>query len=215
VGRDGKPIRALLKQDTGLDSFSKSSELPRTQLDFEREWRRCCKSTADRYTLILRYTETDLRKVFKMELKSTLLEEILDAISKCWTFSNGSDTGMHTCCRDADDRQQQRNDGSGQVNEADRGDTLTKSELELSKCLSSLRALTGSGRFLLASKLISRRTKHEMRCTFKRMLTVVTAINSKLPVLCPKEVYSLAKTFGLDLEDSLPATAALLDVKDL
>lgn len=172
-GRDGKALTKLQPQQIRALSSALPDQMPGTSMQFERDWRRCCSTNDDRYRFLRRFSADQLQQLFKVEVKSTLLGEMIRALADCWLANAGvsqelsdrdaaqrwhdggaeSSTalGGHQCADTVVNREGQANSpGNGAVREA--------------QCvLQLLLGLTRAGRFALGIKLLPAAAKCELQ----------------------------------------------------
>lgn len=63
---------------------------PSTSGEFQRDWRRNCLTPFDKYSYLKLCGQTKLGSIFKVEVTSTLLGEILEVIDRCWPGTAGN-----------------------------------------------------------------------------------------------------------------------------
>ena len=156
MGRDGKLIK---QQQSGqpahqISAATQPDELPANAQHFEREWRRCCTDQQARYAFLRRLPPHCVQQLFRVEIKSTLLAQILEALASCWLaygcaqdscqaehFSD--EAAAHECSESTEDTKGVGPQGCGALEEA-----AWVSDILL--------ALSHCGRFELSKKLLPR-----------------------------------------------------------
>jgi Potential Monad-binding region of RPAP3 len=162
IGRDGKPIGQLARQQAQLpaQSLSMTDQVPKTAHHFERDWKRCCPDGHTRYMFLRRIGSETLQQLFKVEIKSTLLGDILQALAACWAPCN---VAKRDACGHQLQAMAQRHGCSahdaGIRDGADdeRGDSGAHGHnvlQEASWVLTMLQALAECGRFQLSQQLL-------------------------------------------------------------
>ncbi|XP_070570514.1 coiled-coil domain-containing protein 103-like [Ptychodera flava] len=75
---------------TGADSNTESSfqkddsKLPQNGHEFARDWKRHCKSNADKYSFLIQLGGEHIGRIFKSEISFGLLGEILTSLDECY-----------------------------------------------------------------------------------------------------------------------------------
>jgi hypothetical protein len=188
VGRDGKPLAKLQPQEIQAVSSHVTNCIPKTSSDFEREWRRRCSTNDERYMFLRRLSPATIQQLFKLEIKSTILADILSALSDCWLSNAGAnqDTAHDitgTCgalsraasCGDVSGREQLATAAGidcarGQQNEPPSGEPMHRALQEASTVLQILVALTQCGRFQLIKVLLPKIVKVQTESLMHELL---------------------------------------------
>jgi len=122
-------------------STSMPTVVPKNNQEFERDWRRNCPTSLDKYSYVLLVPPEAFPQIFKVEITPTTLAEIIIEVSK-----NTLQTEIFQP-HDLADAQ---------------------------RIVRALSALTGAGRFSLASKLIAPKAKQALKGLFDRLQEAAT-----------------------------------------
>lgn len=144
VGRDGKPLRSdcasLPVTDVGAGLPASAAT---TAHQFEKDWRRYCLDHQRRYMYLRRFDAHALQSIFKVEVKGTVLADLLRALATCWLpYAEVQDVAAAT--------------GVASCNEAEPTSPVHSKAalLEAMWVLEVLQALALCGRFELSLKLL-------------------------------------------------------------
>lgn len=131
---DGGRIGETTEASNAVDALSSSfpNKPPSTGADFQRDWRRQCKTTDDKYRYLKLIPPEQLPAIFKVEISGELMSDIVATLESCWVSYAGA---AEECV------------GPGSAG------------LEASWALEVLYYLTLTGRFKLTSQLMSRKTQ--------------------------------------------------------
>uniref|UniRef100_A0A7S1X9I0 Dynein attachment factor N-terminal domain-containing protein n=1 Tax=Tetraselmis chuii TaxID=63592 RepID=A0A7S1X9I0_9CHLO len=144
---------------------------PATSGDFQREWRRSCKTEEDKYKYLRLCGPATLRAIFKVEVGADLLGDMLQVIDAAWlTFASFAE------------------------------DTSEGSALaEAAFVVSVLMALSDAGRFALTIRLLGAKAKESMRQLFHNISSAVAAAEAQDgsdALLSSENVEKLKGTYG-------------------
>ena len=131
----------------GSLSQDEPSTQPSSSGDFAREWRRGCPTDDSRYHYLRLTTPELISSIFRVEISTDLLREILTALESSWMSHAGA----------AEDRAE----GAAAV--------------EAAFVIQCLQALTTAGRFSLTVRLIGSKGKETLSCLFKSLQDAATA----------------------------------------
>ena len=160
LGRDGQVL-----QFDGVSQLPPvqitSGKLPTTTAEFLREWKRNRISNRSRCDLLCQLTPSDLLKIFKVELNSVVLSDIISAFEECWKGdAEVLDGGTPGDCGD-------ENQG-----------TESRPCPTMSAVTDKLQALTQSKGFGMACKLLSSATKSTLQILIHRLLAAARSAPS-------------------------------------
>jgi hypothetical protein len=134
---------------SGLHQDEPSTQ-PSSSGDFAREWRRGCPTDDSRYRYLRLTTPELISSIFRVEISTDLLREILTALDSSWMSHAGA----------AEDRAE----GAAAV--------------EASFVIQCLQALTIAGRFSLTIRLIGSKGKETLSSLFKSLQDAAIACGS-------------------------------------
>nr|BCL66156.1 hypothetical protein [Volvox reticuliferus] len=138
-GPDGKLVKEQVGQ-TALSSHGAPLEVPSTSGDFTRDWRRLG-TVDDKYRYLKMCGPDTFRTIFRVEISSEVLREVLGVVEACWLGHGGA--------------AEEAEDGSGAALR------------EAMFVVRSLEALTAAGRFSLTVKLLGNSTKPMLERLFE------------------------------------------------
>lgn len=136
LGRDGCIVKDKGLQESTLGAHEDVTD---SGIDFRKAWRRKYKTAQSRYGYLRKYNPNQLKRCFKVEIDSALLQEIVEAL-------------LSGC-----DAQQLSDEVPPKDSHPIRGRNVMPAEDEI-RVLGLLNALSCSGNFPIASKLIPRST---------------------------------------------------------
>ncbi|KAG5175197.1 hypothetical protein JKP88DRAFT_172531 [Tribonema minus] len=152
-------------------------QAPTTQSEFERDWRRRCKTHADMVALLGLVGASGMPKLFKVELDPQLLGQILGVLSRC----AAADSALPPC--------QPRNSSS------DDGDAANGHQAgggeSVARCIAWLRGIQGTGRFALNVHFLSDRETAALGEMVDALMPLAEAQQAE-------ELRELRKVYGVD-----------------
>eukprot|EP00240_Pyramimonas_obovata_P013737 CAMPEP_0118925612 /NCGR_PEP_ID=MMETSP1169-20130426/3479_1 /TAXON_ID=36882 /ORGANISM="Pyramimonas obovata, Strain CCMP722" /LENGTH=243 /DNA_ID=CAMNT_0006866961 /DNA_START=30 /DNA_END=758 /DNA_ORIENTATION=- len=138
---DGTKISAIEADMVNAAALTTSApqQLPKSSQDFEREWKRNCPTSVDKYKYFLFVPPDLFPQIFKVEITPTMLTDIIVVVNENALQKTGDDA--QDCC-------------------------TSEEMLHIARALS---ALTGVGRFSLTSRLLAPKAKQALSAIFDRL----------------------------------------------
>ena len=201
IGRDGTLHRSAHQAGPCgiVDMQDVSVQQPTSAADFERTWRRVRQSHTAAHRYLMQLPPQLVQRIFRVELKSTVLNGILDALGHSpdlldSTCVDAGKQAAQSACINADA------EGAAQVQSAqqarDRVPQQADSEQRCVACQTAgiLQALTCCGRFKLVSRLVPAATTQRLQDLLVKLQQHVSAQDgTSLPV------EHLAQAYGLGI----------------
>ena len=150
---------------------------PSSSGDFTREWRRGCSTADARYRYLRLTTPSALASIFRVEIRTDLLREILTALESSWLSQAGA----------AEDRKE----GSSGV--------TTGAAEEIAFVVQCLLALSTAGRFSLTVRLLGSSGKATLESLFQSLQEALIACPSDNEGMSYHALEDLAKNYGVKL----------------
>lgn len=232
VGRDGLPLPKAESAAARALRTELPSTAPSTAEAFERDWRRCCPSPDQKYHYLRTLAPNTLRRIFQVEVKSTVLSQIVSTLAECWLASAGilQDEGKTPTEREACTPTTAEATAAGgalrgscdgslqgagdeQVGEVSNGSAGGASERaqgsegalkEAGAVLGMLRALAASGRFALTLRLLPSGVKAAVRTLLTDLQEAAVCSHGAAAVegLTEAGVREVAASYGVLLQQA-------------
>ena len=208
IGRDGKSIAAQAPAAdpceplaAQVDAVSQNRGLPNTPADFERFWRKHCQSPAAARAHLLETPPATLRAAFRVELKSTVLKDILNALASFRCSDNtstlnapASSQAQHPHAPLSQDAPCEQLGGDASGSSLKQQSTLAGSS-ESAQIVALLQALCECGRFELARKLVPTKVLQQLDALLLQVYQGAAHDSTQSSGMC-RDVQAIAEHFG-------------------